>query len=135
MPWERLRENWRKGSLAVSVFQFAGQDGNGNTLAARDPFANFLFRRSHGVLSVSLCGFQHPQTKASYAFAQDEWHVASNLTLTYGLRYEYSTPKSDTQGRTYSVIPGSAQSTVFPGAPLGLLFPGDKGALYGSELP
>ena len=50
------------------------------------------------------------------------------LALTYGLRYEYSTPKSDTQGRTYSVIPGSAQSTVFPGAPLGLLFPGDKGA-------
>ncbi len=24
------------------VFQFAGQDGNGNTLAAGDPFANFI---------------------------------------------------------------------------------------------
>ena len=70
----------------------------------------------------------HPniRTKATYVFGQDEWHVASNLTLTYGLRYEYSTPKSDTKGRTYSVIPGAPQSTVFPGAPLGLVFPGDQ---------
>jgi len=116
------------------VFQFAGQDGNGNTLAAGDPFANFI-------LGVPTAYFQSPaapsniRTKATYVFAQDEWHIASNLTLTYGLRYEYSTPKSDTEGRTYSVIPGSPQSTVFPGAPLGLLFPGDKGAPTGVNFP
>jgi hypothetical protein len=74
------------------------------------------------------------RTKATYVFGQDEWHVASNLVLTYGLRYEYSTPKSDTQGRTFSIVPG-AQSTVFPGAPVGLLFPGDKGAPTGSNFP
>ena len=74
------------------------------------------------------------RTKATYIFGQDEWHVASNLVLTYGLRYEYSTPKSDTQGRTFWIVPG-AQSTVFPGAPVGLLFPGDKGAPTGSNFP
>ncbi|HEY2546607.1 MAG TPA: carboxypeptidase regulatory-like domain-containing protein [Candidatus Acidoferrum sp.] len=116
------------------VFQFSGQDGNGNTLAAGDPFANFL-------LGVPGAYFQSPaapsniRTKATYVFGQDEWHVKSNLTLTYGLRYEYSTPKSDTEGRTYSVIPGAPQSTVFPGAPLGLLFPGDKGAPTGVNFP
>jgi hypothetical protein len=116
------------------VFQFSGQDGNGNTLAAGDPFANFL-------IGVPGAYFQSPaapsniRTKATYVFAQDEWHVTRDLTLTYGLRYEYSTPKSDTLGRTYSVIPGAPQSMIFPGAPLDLLFPGDKGAPTGVNFP
>jgi hypothetical protein len=116
------------------VFIFSAQDGNGNTLAAGDPFANFL-------VGVPNAYFQSPaapsniRTKATYAFAQDEYHVKSNLTLTYGLRYEYSTPKSDTEGRTYSIIPGAPQSTVFPGAPLDLVFPGDPGAPRGVNFP
>ena len=68
------------------------------------------------------------------AFAQDEWHMRKNLTLTFGLRYEYSQPKYDTQGRTFSFIPG-LQSTRFPDAPEGLVFPGDAGAPMGSNFP
>ena len=56
------------------------------------------------------------------------------FTLNYGLRYEYNQPKYDTQGRSFSFVPG-VQSTVFPGAPLGLLFPGDKDAPRGSNWP
>jgi hypothetical protein len=108
-------------------------DANKNLFGAGNAFANFL---------VGLPGdfFQGPaapsniRTKATYVFGQDEWHVRSNLTLTYGLRYEYSTPKSDTKGRLYSLFPGQ-QSTVFPGAPVGLLFPGDKGAPNGVNFP
>jgi hypothetical protein len=44
-----------------------------------------------------------------------------------GLRYEYSTPKSDPKNRNYMIVPGK-QSVKFPNAPLGLLFPGDPGA-------
>ena len=54
--------------------------------------------------------------------------------MTLGLRYEYSSPKYDTQGRTYSIIPG-LQSTEFPGAPPGLVFPGDQGAPRGVNFP
>jgi hypothetical protein len=50
------------------------------------------------------------------------------------LRYEYSTPKSDTFGRTFDIISGQ-QSTVFPGAPVGLVFPGDKGVPTGANFP
>jgi hypothetical protein len=67
-------------------------------------------------------------------FAQDEWHVTRRLTLTLGIRYEYSTPKRDTQGRSFSVIPG-LQSTRFPNAPPGLVFPGDAGAPTGANFP
>ena len=29
------------------------------------------------------------------AFAQDEWKLRSNMTLSYGLRYDYYTPLSE----------------------------------------
>ena len=63
-------------------------------------------------------------------YAQDEWRVTSNLTLTYGLRYEVNTPYTDIRNRLNAWAPGQ-QSTVNPSAPEGLLFPGDKGVPAG----
>jgi outer membrane receptor protein involved in Fe transport len=60
-------------------------------------------------------------------YVQDEWRVFTNLTLTFGVRYEYSSPKSDPRNRNYMIIPGD-QSVKYPNAPLGLVFPGDPGA-------
>ena len=67
-------------------------------------------------------------------YAQDTWKASPHLTLTLGLRYEYAQPKYDLQGRTFSFIPGD-QSTRFPNAPEGLVFPGDSGAPRGSNFP
>ncbi len=67
-------------------------------------------------------------------FAQDAWKLSKRLTLTLGLRYEYAEPKYDTQGRSFSFIPG-LQSQRFPNAPNGLVFPGDPGAPTGSNFP
>jgi len=74
------------------------------------------------------------RTKSYYGFAQDEWRVGKRMVLNLGLRYEFSTPKSDTEGRTFSIIPG-VQSQRFVNAPLGLVFPGDPGAPNGANFP
>ena len=49
-----------------------------------------------------------------------------NLTINYGLRWEFSMPWYDTQDRIETLVPGQ-QSTVFPTAPKGWLVPGDAG--------
>ncbi|HEX5229622.1 MAG TPA: carboxypeptidase regulatory-like domain-containing protein [Bryobacteraceae bacterium] len=67
-------------------------------------------------------------------YAQDDFHVTRRLTLNLGIRYEYAQPKYDTQGRTFSFIPG-LQSQRFVNAPPGLVFPGDKGAPKGTNFP
>ncbi|MBV8833108.1 MAG: TonB-dependent receptor, partial [Acidobacteriaceae bacterium] len=74
------------------------------------------------------------RSRAYAGYAQDQWRVTKRLTLNFGLRYEYAQPKYDTHGRTFSFIPG-LQSTRFPGAPTGLVIPGDPGAPMGSNFP
>jgi hypothetical protein len=59
-------------------------------------------------------------------YAQDSWRVRPNLTLTAGVRWEPNLPPTVKNGRGAAFVPGQ-QSTRYPGAPLGLVFPGDKG--------
>ena len=51
------------------------------------------------------------QTEYS-GFAQDNWRVTQNLTLTYGLRYEYWTPFADASGLFSSLDPNVAGGEV-----------------------
>jgi hypothetical protein len=66
------------------------------------------------------------RTRYGAAFAQDSWRVKPNLTINYGVRWEVSMPWYDTQNKIETIVPGQ-QSTQFPGAPPGWVFPGDKG--------
>jgi hypothetical protein len=62
-------------------------------------FADFLL----GLPQTSTIGFGNPDKAfhgASYqAYVNDEWKVRPNLTLTYGVRWEYETPVTEAQGR------------------------------------
>jgi hypothetical protein len=60
------------------------------------------------------------------AFAQDSWRIKSNLTLNYGVRYEFMAWWSEKYNQIPTFIPGE-QSQVYPGAPQGEVYPGDPG--------
>src|SRR5262249_18236473 len=64
--------------------------------------------------------------KFGSVFFQDDWKVARNLTLNLGMRWEYFAPLTEINNHLNAFRPGQ-QSTVFPTAPTGLVYPGDKG--------
>jgi hypothetical protein len=59
-------------------------------------------------------------------FAQDSWHMLPNLTVNYGLRWDRIAPWTEKYNQISTFVAG-AQSVVFPGAPPGILYPGDPG--------
>ena len=61
-----------------------------------------------------------------YFFGQDAWKVTKNLSLDYGLRYEYNSPQEDPHNEIMGWYPGQ-QSTLFPAAPPNFLYAGDPG--------
>jgi Carboxypeptidase regulatory-like domain/TonB-dependent Receptor Plug Domain len=141
LSWTRGKHNWKFGAgfspyqqnlsyAFISNGEFDFYSGTGS-LATGNDFADFLLGAAGDFLQGPNA-LSNIRSKSTYVFGQDEWHVRKNLVLTTGLRYEYNTPKADTQGRSFSVIPG-LQSTRFVNAPKGLVFPGDPGAPTGTN--
>ena len=123
VEFRRNQINMTEGIASNGFFVFA-------PFPASDSFASFLlgfpvvFFQGGGDMNRGLRNLDFG------AYAQDEWRVTPRLTLNYGLRYEVSTPFVDIRDRMNSWSPGQ-QSTVFPNAPKGLLFPGDAGVPRG----
>ena len=138
------RHNWKMGG-GISTYQnntvydfyvngewdFTGSGGSGSG----NSLADF-------VLGIPSSYFQFPsapsniRSKSYFGFLQDEWRLTRRFTLNLGARYEYNSPKLDTKGRSFSVIPGvTTPSTVFVNAPIGMLFPGDPNAPRGVNYP
>lgn len=99
-----------------------------NAATTGNPAADFLLGLPDYYEQTSG-GFIDARTQAYYAYAQDEWKVMHNLTITYGLGWQVNTPINDIYngGVAVNAFRPGQQSTVFPTAPTGLLFPGDKG--------
>jgi outer membrane receptor protein involved in Fe transport len=142
LSWTRGKHNWKFGAgfspyqeNVIYAYYVNGEFDyySGEDVATGNDYADFL-------IGAPDAFYQGPnaasniRSKSTYLFGQDEWHARKNLVLTLGLRYEYNTPKRDTEGRSFSVIPG-LQSHRFINAPPGLVFPGDPGAPLGVNFP
>ena len=118
--FRRTQINGYQSNFASGTFSFTTQGYTNNSLA------NFLlgkpdiFTQAGGDFTRDLRGWELG------SYAQDEYRISSTLTLNYGVRYEITTPFRDIHNRMMEFAPGH-QSTVYPGAPNGLLFPGDSG--------
>jgi hypothetical protein len=82
-------------------------------------------------------GYIDARTFEYYFYAQDSWKVNQKLTINYGAGYQIDTPlvNQHFQQEALNCFRPGQQSTVFPTAPLGLLFPGDTGCSKSGYYP
>jgi hypothetical protein len=109
---------------AAPIAQFNGSFVFSGTETGVD-FADYLVGVPSQYNQSQLNPF-YARNKYVGLFAQDSWHARSNLTLNYGLRWDRIAPWSEKYNQISTFVPG-AQSVVFPGAPAGILYPGDPG--------
>jgi Carboxypeptidase regulatory-like domain len=86
--------------------------GQVNTMEQDTPY--------HGLLSDWHTAF----------FVQDNYRISPRLMANLGLRWDIDVPPVESSNLTGTFVP-NVQSTVVPSAPLGLLYPGDKGVPRG----
>ena len=130
-------------------FQFFG--GGPNDVGYSTLVPNYLLGLPDSFFEGSANAVDARSTQFA-VFVQDSWKPRSNLTLNYGLRWEFNTPYEDAGGRIQTFRPGQA-TAVFPCVlnpmdpvtalvgstdcspsgparsvfPLGMVFPGDRG--------
>lgn len=130
------------------IFTYSGLNG-GNT--SGDDFADFLLGTGPVAIQFGAGGPRDFRQRAAAVFAQDSWRATSDLTLTYGVRYEYNSPLKDKFNRVAYYRPGATSQLLTSGrlrtpegqaivlggtrAPRGLVFVGDPDPVLGGTVP
>jgi Carboxypeptidase regulatory-like domain len=124
--WYKVKQN--PDLVANGTFSFFGTGsqttGNG--------FADFLLGLPDFYSQQSSPAFYESAANGG-VFSQDSWRIRPNITINYGLRWDYITSWAEAHHQTTTFVQG-IESATFPGAPLGYLVPGDP-LPNGSRIP
>jgi len=137
MSWQKGRHTLKFGyeGRRFDVWNPFGNTNNGHytfdssgTYSTGDPGLDYLlgipqqYAQGSGAIIIARA-YEH------YFYAQDQWRLRNNLTVTVGTGYQIDTPIEEYQynglGRPCLVV--GQQSRVFATAPVGYNFPGDPG--------
>ena len=131
------------------ILTFSGRFGLNTT---GDDFADFLIGNSPVALQFGANGERDFRQRAASTLAQDTWRVSDSLTLSLGLRWEYTSPLTDKFNRVAYYRTGAVSQLLTTGglhtlegvpitvpagghAPVGLVFVGDPDPVLGGTVP
>ena len=113
------------------VFSFTGSQTAGPTKNDSGlGMADFLLGRTNTFTQGGV-QYAYERYHSVGLYAQDNWKLTPRLTLNYGLRWEPyiggSMPLGYVMHFDRALFDQNVHSSVYPAAPAGVLFPGDKG--------
>ena len=130
------------------IISYASGFGGNST---GDDLADLLIGNSPIALQLGSNGERDFRQTAGALFAQDNWRVRPNLTLSLGVRYEYNSPLTDAADRVAYYRPGQVSTLLTNGftgpsgitistgpggrAPRGLVYVGDPDSILGGTVP
>lgn len=147
---------YKQGTDFVFINQgrltFAAVGLVGVTNTTGDDFADFLIGNSPAAVQFGAAGRRDYRQRAFAGFVQDSWRATNNLTLSYGVRYEYTSPITDLEDRLAYYRPGAISTLLTSGAlvnqdgqnilvrpggraPRGLVYVGDPDPVLGGTVP
>lgn len=126
-------------------FSRTAQNGTG------DDFADFLIGNTPSSIQFGANGERDFRQDQGSLFAQDTWRVSNSMTLSLGVRYEYTSPLTDKGNRAAFYRPGAISQLLTSGqlrtpegtlisvpagrrAPVGLVFVGDPDPVLGGTV-
>jgi outer membrane receptor protein involved in Fe transport len=134
VDWMKGRHNFKFGfellHLQFEQIFIGSPTASFNGTRSGDPYADFLLGTFASVSGDFGVRDTNSITNAISGFFQDQFKATSRLTVTLGVRYEPFLPWTEKYDRINTVVPGQ-QSTVVPDAPIGVVFPHDKGVTRG----
>jgi hypothetical protein len=89
------------------------------------PFADFLIGTPSNYTQSAGPPF-YLRNRYTGSYVQDSWRARSNLTINAGVRWDVIMPFWEKYNRLQTYVAGE-QSVLYPGAPPGLVVPGDPG--------
>ncbi len=133
------------------LFQYSASGLIGTTNTTGSDLADLLIGNSPASVQFGAAGARDYKQNALAAFAQDTWKVANNLSISYGVRYEYNSPLTDKLNRVAYYRPGQTSTLLTTGqlktpegilitvpvggrAPRGLVFVGDPDSALGGKV-
>ncbi len=134
------------------IFSYSASGLVGTTNTTGDDLADLLIGNTPAAVQFGAAGRRDYRQNAYAGFAQDSWRATSNLTLSYGVRYEYNSPITDLEDRVAYYREGAISTRLTSGqlvnqdgqlvriptgrrAPIGLVFVGDPDPVLGGTVP